>query len=206
MQVKEHWENVYSTKPSTGVSWFQPHAEQSLRFISETGAPLNAPMIDVGGGASTLTDDLLERGYSGITVLDLSSSALAMSKKRIGERSSRVTWIEADITKVELPVHGFELWHDRAVFHFLTSPVDRRAYVEQVHRAVKPGGHIIIATFAEDGPTQCSGLPVMRYKPNELHDEFGSSFELIRHSNEIHRTPFDTFQKFIYCYCRKGLS
>jgi 2-polyprenyl-3-methyl-5-hydroxy-6-metoxy-1,4-benzoquinol methylase len=168
--------------------------------------PRSASIIDVGGGASTLVDDLLDMGYSSLSVLDISSSALAVARKRIGERSDRVNWIEADITRADLPVHGYDVWHDRAVFHFLTAPDARKAYVEQVFKAVKPNGHIIIATFAEDGPTQCSGLPVMRYTADELHDAFGPAFELIHHEKEEHLTPFETVQKFVYCYCRKRFS
>lgn len=169
MQLKEHWEHVYSTKPVDSVSWFQAHAEQSLRLIQATGVPLSASIIDVGGGASTLVDDLLHRRYSAITVLDLSAAALIAAKTRLGLRSTAVQWIEADIANAMLPVHAYDVWHDRAVFHFLTSPQDRRAYIAAVLRAVKPGGHVIVATFAEDGPTQCSGLPVMRYSAMRLN-------------------------------------
>ncbi|MBT9136999.1 MAG: Ubiquinone/menaquinone biosynthesis C-methyltransferase UbiE [Firmicutes bacterium] len=203
MQPKSHWEHVYSTKKAEGVSWFQEHAEQSMRLIRGTGVPGSAAIIDVGGGASTLVDDLLGVGYSAVSVLDLSVAALSVAKARIGQRASEVQWLEGDITKVSLPVHAFDVWHDRAVFHFLTNKEDREAYVETVLRSVRPGGHVIVATFAEDGPLQCSGLPVMRYGPNELHAEFGSPFSLIRHEREEHHTPFGTVQKFVYCYCRK---
>ncbi len=206
MQPKEHWDNVYSTKSTDDVSWFQEHAEQSLRLIRGTGIPLTASIIDVGGGASTLVDDLLRNGYSSLTVLDLSAAALAAAQSRLGAQSSAVRWIEANIIDASLPIHAYDVWHDRAVFHFLTSPQDRHAYVETVLRAVKPGGHVIIATFAEDGPTQCSGLPVMRYSANELHAEFGAPFTLLSHEKEEHLTPFGTIQKFVYCYCRKSSS
>jgi ubiquinone/menaquinone biosynthesis C-methylase UbiE len=203
MKPKEHWENVYSTKATTSVSWFQEHAETSLSIIRSTGVAKDAAIIDVGGGASTLVDDLLSGGYENISVLDLSAVALAAAKKRISSLSSKVTWLEADVTKVDLPTHYFDVWHDRAVFHFLITPEDRAAYVSTVLRAVKPGGHVIVATFAEDGPTQCSGLPVMRYRADELHAEFGGAFTLLQHSKEVHRTPFGTDQQFVYCYCRK---
>ncbi len=206
MQTKEHWERVYSTKPTDSVSWFQEHAEQSLRLIRGTGLPISASIIDVGGGASTLVDDLVESGYSALTVLDLSATALAAAQKRLGPRSSEVQWVEANITNASLPVHAYDLWHDRAVFHFLTSPQERYAYVEAVLRAVKPGGHVIVATFAKDGPTHCSGLPVMRYSANELHAEFGAPFTLLQHEEEEHHTPFGTVQKFVYCYWRKSAS
>jgi len=203
MQPKHHWEKVYETKSANTVSWFQEHAEQSLRLIRETGVPLTASIIDVGGGASTLVDDLLETGYQSVTVLDLSGAALAAAQKRLGSQAKSVRWIDANITSAELPAHAYDIWHDRAVFHFLISAADRHAYVEAVLRAVKPGGHVIVATFAEDGPTQCSGLPVMRYSAGDLHAEFGSPFTLLRHEKEEHHTPTGNVQKFVYCYCRK---
>ncbi|MCX7232045.1 MAG: class I SAM-dependent methyltransferase [Burkholderiales bacterium] len=203
MQPKNHWEHVYSTKKTESVSWFQEHAEQSMRLIRGTGVPYSAGIIDVGGGASTLVDDLLSSGYCAVSVLDLAAAALSVAKARLGEPASEVQWTEGDITKVLLPVHAFDVWHDRAVFHFLTSKEDREAYVDTVLRSVKPGGHVIVATFAEDGPIQCSGLPVMRYGPSELHAEFGSPFSLVQHEREEHHTPFGTVQKFVYCYCRK---
>ncbi|PFG52602.1 methyltransferase family protein [Marinobacter sp. LV10R520-4] len=206
MQSKEHWEGVYSTKAMDSVSWFQEHAEHSLQFIEGTGASPSAPIIDIGGGASTLVDDLLVKGYSNLTVLDLSVAALSAARIRIGPSADAVHWISADITKVELPVHAFDVWHDRAVFHFLTAPEDRHAYVQAVLRAVKPGGHVIVATFAEDGPTQCSGLPVMRYSAAELYAEFGERFTLAQHDKVEHHTPFGTVQQFTYCYFRKSVS
>lgn len=203
MQSREHWESVYSSKPTDGVSWFQAHADQSLRLIKDTGVALSGTIIDVGGGASTLVDDLLRNGYSNLTVLDLSATALSAAKARLGASSGCVDWLEADVTHADLAVHAYDVWHDRAVFHFLTMQQERSAYVGQVLRSVKPGGHVIVATFAEDGPTQCSGLPVMRYRPDQLHAEFGEPFTLLRHEQEEHYTPFGTIQKFVYCYCRK---
>ena len=206
MQSKEHWDRVYATRPTESVSWFQAHAEQSLRLIRGTGVPRSGSIIDVGGGASTLVDDLLTDGYSALTVLDLSASALSAAKQRLGSLAARVEWIEASITEVELPVHAYDVWHDRAVFHSLTDNAARQAYVAAVLRSVKPGGHVIVATFDEDGPTQCSGLPVMRYSADELHAEFGASFTLLAHEKEEHHTPLGTVQKFVYCYCRKSSS
>ena len=202
MQAKEHWEKVYSTKAADAVSWFQPHANISVSLINDAGVSLDASIIDVGGGASTLVDDLLADGYTNLTVLDLSAAALAAARARLGETAAQVRWIEADVTKANLPDHQFDIWHDRAVFHFLTTPEDRAAYVQAVFRSVKPGGHVIVATFAEDGPDQCSGLPVMRYSPDELHAEFGESFKLLRHQKEAHHTPAGKVQQFVYCYCR----
>jgi len=203
MQSKDHWETVYSTKASDAVSWFQPHADFSVGLIKATGVGHDASIIDVGGGASTLVDDLLANGYTDLTVLDLSASALAAARKRLGSKASAVRWIEADITKADLSANKFDVWHDRAVFHFLTTPEDRAAYVRTVFRSVKPGGHVIVATFAEDGPNQCSGLPVMRYRPDELHAEFGEAFSLLHHEKEAHHTPSGTVQQFVYCYCRR---
>jgi SAM-dependent methyltransferase len=204
MQSKDHWEQVYSTKKSDNVSWFQPHAELSTRLIRESCPQRDAAIIDVGGGASTLVDDLLDVGYAHVTVLDLSHAALTESRRRLGARGDSVRWMEADITRAEFEPHSFDLWHDRAVFHFLTTPEDRVAYVRQVLRAVKPGGYVVVATFGSDGPTQCSGLPVMRYTPDELHAEFGNAFTLLAHEEQLHHTPFGTDQQFIYCMCRKS--
>lgn len=203
MHAKDHWEKVYSSKATNAVSWFQPHANYSLGLIKDTGVGCDVSIIDVGGGASILVDDLLANGFSNLTVLDLSVAALAAARKRLGSRASVVRWIESDITKADLPANQYDVWHDRAVFHFLTSPEDRAAYVEAVFRSVKPGGHVIVATFAEDGPAQCSGLPVMRYRADELHAEFGDSFSLLSHRKEAHHTPSGTVQQFVYCYCRR---
>jgi ubiquinone/menaquinone biosynthesis C-methylase UbiE len=204
MDRKQHWEQVYTTKPSDSVSWFQEHADQSLRLINKTGLGKDAAIIVVGGGASILVDELVAEGYSDLTVFDLSKAALSVAKQRLGKQSDAVHWIEGDITCAEFPSHRFDIWHDRAVFHFLTTPSDRLAYVDRVMRAVRPGGHVIIATFGEDGPEKCSGLPVMRYKPESLHAEFGEAFLLVEHEKEAHHTPSGTVQQFVYCYCRKG--
>ena len=206
MQSKQHWETVYTTKATDSVSWFQPHAQLSLDLIKGTGVGKDAAIIDVGGGASVLVDDLLAEGYTDLTVLDLSGAALAAAGKRLGGKAEQVRWIEADITEVDLPTRRYDVWHDRAVFHFLTTPEQREAYVHTVFRAVKPGGHVIIATFAEDGPEQCSGLPVVRYRADELHGEFGEAFTLLGHKKESHHTPAGKVQQFVYCYCRRAES
>jgi SAM-dependent methyltransferase len=206
MQSKEHWEQVYKTKTSTEVSWFQNHANQSLELIQSTGVERDANIIDVGGGASTLIDDLIGFGYSTLTVLDLSAAALAASKERLGEAASFVNWLVGDITQVQLPRDIYDVWHDRAVFHFLITREEREAYVRAVLHSVKPGGHVIVATFAEDGPEKCSGLPVMRYSPTGLHAEFGAPFTLLKQKREEHHTPLGTTQNFIYCLCRKDTS
>lgn len=206
MNRKQHWEQIYATRVPDSVSWFQEHADQSLRFIHNTGLDKDAAIIDVGGGASRLVDDLAAEGYTDLTVLDLSSSALAVAKQRLGRLADTVRWVEGDVTRAEFPVHRFDIWHDRAVFHFLTDQADRHAYVEQVMRSVRPGGHVIVATFSEDGPEKCSGLPVMRYQPESLHAEFGEAFLLVEHEKESHHTPSGTVQQFVYCYCRKSNS
>ncbi len=203
MQPKDHWETVYTTKATDAVSWFQEHAALSLDLIKGTGATRDAAIIDVGGGASRLVDDLLTDGYSDLTVLDLSAAAMQAARQRLGEQKDKVRWVEADITQVDLPARRYDIWHDRAVFHFLTTQKQRDAYVRSVFYAVKPGGHVIVATFAEDGPLQCSGLPVMRYRADELHNEFGDAFTLLKHQKEEHHTPSGTVQKFVYCYCRR---
>jgi ubiquinone/menaquinone biosynthesis C-methylase UbiE len=203
MQSKEHWEQIYTTTSENGVSWFQEHARQSIELVAHARVSKDASIIDVGGGASTLVDDLLAEGYQQVTVLDLSEAALAASRARLGERAPGVNWLAGDITKQELPRHACDVWHDRAVFHFLTTREEREAYVNAVLRAVKPGGHVIVATFAEDGPGKCSGLPVMRYSGEGLHAEFGAPFTLLQQEHEAHHTPFGTVQKFIYCLCRK---
>ncbi|MBC7699928.1 class I SAM-dependent methyltransferase [Aquabacterium sp.] len=206
MHNKDHWDKVYSTKAPDNVNWFEPHADTSMRLIRAAGLARDGAIIDVGGGASTLVDDLLDEGHTHLTVLDLSGAALAESRRRLGARGACVKWLEADITRARLKPQSIDLWHDRAVFHFLTSEEDRAAYVAQALRALKPGGHVVMATFGSNGPTQCSGLPVMRYATDELHAEFGEAFTLLAHEEQLHHTPFGTDQQFIYCMCRKQLT
>lgn len=202
MDVKTHWETVYNTKAPDRVSWFRPHLETSLALIERTAAGHSASIIDVGGGESTLVDDLLARGYENITVLDVSETALEVARKRLGLAAEQVHWLVADITQTDLAPGAYDVWHDRAVFHFLTDIGQRAAYVRQVARAVKPGGHVIVSTFGPEGPAKCSGLEVMRYDADSLHDQFGVRFRLMESSKELHETPFGTTQQFLYCYCR----
>lgn len=204
MQPKEHWENVYTARQPDEVSWYQPRPERSLQLIRDTDASPDAAIIDVGGGASTLIDHLLDLGFGNVTVLDLSAEALGVARQRLGERAAGVQWLEADITDAALPAQAYDVWHDRAVLHFLTQATDRQAYVRQLEHALKPGGHVIIATFAEDGPTRCSGLPVRRYGPDDLQAELGSRFTLIDSQREGHATPSGTIQQFMYCRLRKA--
>ena len=202
MNTTEHWEKIYGTKAPNQVSWFRPHLETSLALIERAAGDHSASIIDVGGGASSLVDDLVERGFRNVTVLDVSKAALDVAKQRLGDTGKAVHWLQADVTQADLPVRSFDVWHDRAVFHFLTRPGQRVAYVQNVARAVKPGGHVIVSTFGPEGPTKCSGLDVMRYDADALHDEFGARFRLVESSKELHHTPFGTTQQFLYCYCR----
>ncbi len=203
MSKSAHWESVYRTKPVDRVSWFQDHADLSLAMIRQTGlAPASARVIDVGAGASVLVDDLLDAGYRHVSVLDIAEPALAVSRARLGERAGQIDWRVGDITLVNLPEAGYDIWHDRAVFHFLTSAEDRKRYVEQVRKAVRPGGFVIVATFGPNGPLQCSNLDVCRYAPEQLHGEFGAGYELLNHQTELHATPAGNAQEFVYCFCR----
>jgi ubiquinone/menaquinone biosynthesis C-methylase UbiE len=203
MDAQHHWETIYRTKAADAVSWYRPHLEISLKLIERAAASRSASIIDVGGGESTLVDDLLKRGFQNLAVLDISATALDVTKGRLGQAlANRVTWIEGDVTKVNLPRHSFDVWHDRAVFHFLTAAADRIAYVRTVRHAMRPGGFVIVSTFGPDGPMGCSGLSVARYDAETLHGEFGNGFRLVEGSKEMHHTPWGAAQQFIYCFCR----
>jgi 2-polyprenyl-3-methyl-5-hydroxy-6-metoxy-1,4-benzoquinol methylase len=201
MDAQAHWEKVYREKAPNAVSWYRPHLETSLALIERVSSRRSA-IIDVGGGESTLVDDLLAHGYQSVTVLDISQKAVDANKQRLGSASERVHWLVADITKSELPRSTYDVWHDRAVFHFLTAPSDREAYVRQAAKAVRPGGYVIVSTFGPEGPTKCSGLDVIRYDAQSLHREFGVHFRLLESLKELHQTPFGTLQQFLYCSCR----
>jgi SAM-dependent methyltransferase len=203
MDPKSHWETIYRTKDVHEVSWFQPEARRSLDLIMRVCPDRSAPIIDVGAGASVLVDNLLAAGYQDLSVLDLSEAAQGISRDRLGTDSAKVKWIRADVLRAQFDERAYAVWHDRAVFHFLTDATDRQAYVEQVRRAVSPGGHVLVATFAEDGPEYCSGLPVVRYSAEGLHSEFGTDFQLVRSEHEDHRTPGGAEQSFLYCLCRR---
>lgn len=201
MDTQIHWDKIYTEKAPDQVSWYRPHLETSLALIEQAAAGVSASIIDIGAGESTLVDDLLARGYADLTVLDISQTAIAASKKRLGDAAERVRWLVADITQAELEPSAYDVWHDRAVFHFLTAAADRRAYVRQVVRTVKRGGHVIVSAFGPEGPTRCSGLEVVRYDAESLHREFGAGFRLISSSRELHETPFGSTQQFLYCHC-----
>lgn len=190
-----HWQNVYATKSEKEVSWFQETPAASLDLIAATGVPGDAAIIDVGGGTSQLVDRLIEKGFRRIAILDLSAKALGQAKQRLGRRADMIDWIVADITTWE-PSRTYELWHDRAAFHFLTEPADRGAYVIRLRKAVHPGGHVIIATFAPDGPERCSGLPIVRYDSETLARTLGPEFELVESRRHDHVTPGGNTQRF----------
>jgi SAM-dependent methyltransferase len=199
----DHWQTVYMTRGERQTSWFRPHLDESLRLIGQLPLPLDAPIIDVGGGRSTLVDDLLQRGYSDLTVLDLSEQALADSRARLGERAAAVRWLATDVLDAGLPLAHFALWHDRAVFHFLADAAERARYREQLSHAVAAGGYAVLATFAPEGPERCSGLPVCRYDAATLAAAFAPEFERIADSREMHPTPFGTEQSFTYVVLRR---
>ena len=201
MDAQAHWEKVYRTKAPTEVSWYRPHLETSLALIQHVAGERSASIIDVGGGESTLVDDLLASGYRNVTIMDISQTAIEHTRKRLGLASQWATWLVGDIIQTELLPNSYDVWHDRAVFHFLTDPAHRRAYVCRVASAVKRGGHVIVGAFGPEGPEKCSGLDVMRYTAGSLHAEFGPRFHLIDSLKELHDTPFGTTQQFLYCHC-----
>ncbi|HEX7019854.1 MAG TPA: class I SAM-dependent methyltransferase [Gemmatimonadaceae bacterium] len=203
MDVRQHWETIYATKAATELSWFQRCPSASLELVQLAAPGHDARIIDVGGGASTLADHLLDAGYEHVTVLDVSAGALDQARRRLDTRAASVRWIESDVLTAELPSRAFDVWHDRAVFHFLTDASDRRRYVAQLAGALAPTGHAVIGTFAEDGPTRCSGLEVRRYSPAELAAELGSSFELVESRRESHHTPSGAEQRFAFSIFRR---
>jgi ubiquinone/menaquinone biosynthesis C-methylase UbiE len=192
----EHWQRVYTSKRATEVSWYQPEAITSHEMIERAGLPAHSSLIDVGGGASTLIDALLER-YD-VTVLDISGAALQQARDRLGTNADRVTWLVADITQADLPEQRYDLWHDRAVFHFLTNTDDRSSYLTALRGSLKPGGFLLLATFAPDGPIKCSGLEVVRYNAKQMLEVLGEEFRLLEERFETHVTPSGGEQRFVY--------
>lgn len=204
MNRTEHWNHVYQTKASDDVSWFQAQPATSLRLIEACGVGKGDGIIDVGGGASVLVDFLLDAGYSQLAVLDISAAALDHAKGRLGARADAVYWFAADVTTF-VPTRQFGLWHDRAVFHFLTDKADRQKYVETMKRTLAPESRAVIATFAIDGPEKCSGLSVCRYDAQAISTELGAEFQLLEQVNETHVTPWNTEQRFSYFrFARRG--
>jgi SAM-dependent methyltransferase len=202
MQTAEHWENVYRTKDFDAVSWYAPHLVESLRLIGQLTPDKTAAIVDIGGGESTLVDDLLHCNYLDVSVLDISATAVEFTRQRLGAKAKDVSWHVGNVTQYDFGSKQFDLWHDRAVFHFLTEPTARRAYVELVRRSVKPGGYVLMATFGPDGPLQCSGLDVVRYDDQSLHHEFGEDFQMLGSKLAEHNTPMGIRQQFLYCWCR----
>jgi SAM-dependent methyltransferase len=204
MDSKEHWDALYRTKGAQDLSWYQPTAQLSLDLIRRIAPDPATPILDVGGGASTLVDGLLAARYEDVTVLDLAPSALQIAQQRLGREASRVRWLVGDVLEMPLSADACGVWHDRAVFHFLTTLEQRARYVAQVRRTVRPGGHVLVASFGLDGPPKCSGLDVVRYGPDSMHAEFGAGFRLLQSESEEHHTPGGKVQSFIYCLCRFG--
>jgi len=199
---KKHWQHIYNEKTPLDVSWYQEEPALSLELIHRTGVLKEEPIIDVGGGASVLVDYLCKEGFTNLAVLDISGNALFSAKKRLGDSAGRIAWYEADITEF-IPPHQFSLWHDRAVFHFLTDKPDREKYVEVLNLALRPGGHLIIAAFAIGGPEKCSGLEIVQYDSTKLREELGEGFELVEERNEVHITPANKKQEFVYFRFKK---
>lgn len=205
MDPKTHWEGVYARSSPMTSSWYQHEASRSLELLAGLGVGPASNIIDVGGGDSTFVDGVVARRMGRVTVLDLSPTALQRARTRLGSNSERVSWIEGDVLRADLPPHSFDVWHDRAVFHFLTDREDRRRYVAAATRALKPGGAVVIATFALDGPERCSGLQVARYDPEMLASEFGDAFSLESAVRDVHRTPSGVEQQFTWAVLRLEL-
>lgn len=198
--AKRHWEGIYTNKASDRVSWYQTEASTSMNLLVATGLERDAKIIDIGAGASVFVDDLLEQGYQHLTVLDISEKALQISQARLGVQASLVDWKIADIVESDFPEQYYDLWHDRAVFHFFTDENDQKKYLENVKKTVKKGGFAIISTFAEDGPVQCSGIDIQRYSVQELSSKFEAYQFVLKHDHkESHFTPLGNEQKFIFC-------
>ncbi|MGC1363049.1 MAG: class I SAM-dependent methyltransferase [Silvibacterium sp.] len=200
MGTQSHWERIYQTKSPEQTSWYQPHLQTSLDWITDAAPDRSAAIIDVGGGQSTLVDDLLTLQYRALTVLDVAEAAIRNSRQRLGPAAKNIQWLTGDVTKVSLPPRAYDVWHDRAVFHFLAQPEQRSAYVRQLALSLKMGGHVVIATFGPDGPETCSGLATRRYDAQSLQRELGQNFRMVKSSAVDHQTPFGTMQQFLYCH------
>lgn len=202
MSRKKHWEEVYASKDIERLGWYRPRLETSLAWIEELGLDADAPIIDVGGGVSTMIGDLLDAGHKAITVVDISAAALSSAAEKLAAKGEKVTWLNGDITSIDLPASHYDLWHDRAAFHFLTEPEQQRRYRDNLLKALKPGGHLIMGVFAPEAPARCSGLPVQRYDHEELQTVLGEEFKMLRHHNELHLTPGSVEQMYLYCLFR----
>ena len=203
MDSKVHWEAIYTTKRPGEMSWYQPLPTRSIELLLRAGVARDSAIIDVGGGDATFVDALLERGFRDVTVLDISGKAIERARARLGARADAVTWIEADVRFADLAAEAYDVWHDRAVFHFLTAAGERAGYVAQMRRALRHDGTLIVATFALEGPPRCSGLPVMRYDASALARELGDEFALQESLTDVHRTPAGVEQAFTYAVFRR---
>lgn len=202
MDTRSHWENIYNTKTESEVSWFQPYPKTSIEFLELFKLPVTANIIDIGGGDSHLVDVLLDKGYQNIWVLDISATAIERAKRRLGERAARVHWVVSDIIDFAPPVQ-FDLWHDRAAFHFLTTDDKIYRYVAIAEAVIKKDGYLILGTFSEEGPQKCSGLEIKQYSETSMSARFETSFERIKCIHEDHVTPFHTLQNFLFCSFRR---
>jgi SAM-dependent methyltransferase len=203
MDNKLHWDRIFYAKASGEFTWHQPHLTKSLEILQGIRLDSSARIIDVGCGDSTYVDDLLALGFSNLTLLDVSPVAIERAKRRLGDRAGQLTWLESDLREASLQPEYYDLWHDRAVFHFLVDPLDRHHYVSKAEQALKPGGHLVIATFSVTGPESCSGLKTMRYSPESLSAAFGERFRLYDSQAEVHHTPKGGEQNFLYCHLVK---
>jgi ubiquinone/menaquinone biosynthesis C-methylase UbiE len=201
--TKAHWENIFATKAENEVSWFQPYPKTSIEFFELFNLPLDANIIDIGGGESHLVDIFLDKGYKNIYVLDISENALERSKKRLGDKAGAVHWIVSDVTDF-IPEIKFDFWHDRAAFHFLTSEEKIDTYVNTAENSITPNGYLILGTFSENGPEKCSGLEIKQYSESSMSNRFEKSFERIKCITEEHQTPFNTTQAFLFCSFQKS--
>lgn len=199
----QHWDKVFTTKAEDSVSWHEAVPQTSIELLRRAGFTAGSAVIDIGGGASRLVDHLLAQGARDLTVLDISAAALATARTRLGTAAERVVWIAADVTDWQ-PARRYDIWHDRAAFHFLTDPEDRAAYVATLYRALAPGGHAVIATFASDGPERCSGLPVLRYSPDTLAAALGPGFHPVESRLQRHLTPSGAEQLFQFSLLRRS--
>jgi ubiquinone/menaquinone biosynthesis C-methylase UbiE len=199
MNIKEHWDKIFTTKTDNELSWHQAHPWPSTRLIESLNLPLDANIIDVGGGSSRLADVLLARGYQNIWVLDISEHAIEVTMKRLGKNANKIHWIISDITNFDFDIEQFDLWHDRATFHFLTTDEKINKYIFSAKKAIKQNGFLIVGTFSEKGPTKCSGLEIKQYSDISISAKFETGFERIECITEDHTTPFNTTQNFLFC-------
>ena len=202
MKTSQHWDEVYSTKAANELSWFQPYPKTSMEFVALFNLPLDADIIDIGGGDSLFVDALLDKGYTNIYLLDISAQAIERAKQRLGTKANKVHWIVSDITTFK-PTVQFDFWHDRAAFHFLTTEKNINKYVSIAEEAVKKNGHLILGTFSENGPQKCSGLAIKQYSENSMSARFEVAFDRIKCIEEEHTTPNNTTQNFLFCSFKK---